>query len=169
MKKIPCTWLGEVCYSCSLTVLPDPVWVVLNYVWQRIFSPRYSVRGAGTIMTSFYRYLAVPLPPLFTRTALSAWATREGGRQQHATSLSSLSSVAQSINVRASLPASERPNANAVLVCLIGPRSLLCRCTAVAAASSPPRLLLHLPCFLRGGGGGEGEEGAAGRQTSVRP
>ena len=37
MKKFLCTWLGEVCYSCSLTVLPGPAWVVLNYVLQRIF------------------------------------------------------------------------------------------------------------------------------------
>ena len=37
MKKFLCTWLGEVCYSCSLTVLPGPAWVVLNHVLQRIF------------------------------------------------------------------------------------------------------------------------------------
>ena len=37
MKKFLCTWLGEVCYSCSLTVLPGPAWVVLIYVLQRIF------------------------------------------------------------------------------------------------------------------------------------
>ena len=37
MKKFLCTWFGEVCYSCSLTVLPGPAWVVLNYVLQRIF------------------------------------------------------------------------------------------------------------------------------------
>ena len=41
MKKFLCTWLGEVCYSCSLTVLPGPAWVVLNYELQRIFSPLY--------------------------------------------------------------------------------------------------------------------------------
>ena len=36
MKQFLCTWLGEVCYSCSLTVLPDPAWVVLNNDLQRI-------------------------------------------------------------------------------------------------------------------------------------
>ena len=37
MKKFLCTWLGEFCYSCSLTVLPGPAWVVHIYVFQRIF------------------------------------------------------------------------------------------------------------------------------------
>ena len=37
MKKFLCTWFGEVCYSCSLTVLPGSVWVVLIYVLQRNF------------------------------------------------------------------------------------------------------------------------------------
>ena len=37
MKKFLCTWFGEVCYSCSLTVLPGPAWVVLIYVLQGIF------------------------------------------------------------------------------------------------------------------------------------
>ena len=37
MKKFLCTWFGEVCYSCSLTVLPGPAWVVLKYVLQRNF------------------------------------------------------------------------------------------------------------------------------------
>ena len=37
MKKFVCTRFGEVCCSCSLTVLPGPAWVVLNYVLQRNF------------------------------------------------------------------------------------------------------------------------------------
>ena len=37
MSKILCTWLREVCSCCSLTVLPGPAWVLLNYVLQRIF------------------------------------------------------------------------------------------------------------------------------------
>ena len=36
MSKILCTWLREVCSYCSLTVLPGPAWVLLNYVLQRI-------------------------------------------------------------------------------------------------------------------------------------
>ena len=37
LKKFLCTWFGEVCYSCSLTVLPGSAWVVLIYVLQRNF------------------------------------------------------------------------------------------------------------------------------------
>ena len=37
MKQFLCTRLGEVCYSCSLTVLPGSAWVVLIYVLQRNF------------------------------------------------------------------------------------------------------------------------------------
>ena len=37
MKKFLCTWFGDVCYSCSLTVLPGSAWVVLIYVLQRNF------------------------------------------------------------------------------------------------------------------------------------
>ena len=37
MSKILCMWLREVCSCCSLTVLPGPDWVLLNYVLQRIF------------------------------------------------------------------------------------------------------------------------------------
>ena len=33
-EKFLCTWFGEVCYSCSLTVLPGSAWVVLIYVLQ---------------------------------------------------------------------------------------------------------------------------------------
>ena len=52
MKKFLCTWLGEVCYSCSLTVLSGPAWVVLNYVWQRIFfTPVYAVLRILVITT----------------------------------------------------------------------------------------------------------------------
>ena len=36
MSKILCTWLQEVCSCCSLTVLPGPAWLLLNYVLQRI-------------------------------------------------------------------------------------------------------------------------------------
>ena len=36
MSKILCTWFGEICSCCSLTVLPGPAWVLLNYVLQRI-------------------------------------------------------------------------------------------------------------------------------------
>ena len=92
---------------------------------------------------------------------------RQAGRQQHATSLSSQSSVAQSINVRASLPASERPNANAVLVCLIGPRSLLCRC----AAPPSPRRHLRPACSstcLASFEVEEEEKGRRGRQADRR-
>ena len=37
MKKFLYTWFGEVCYSCSLTVLPGSAWVVLIFVLQRNF------------------------------------------------------------------------------------------------------------------------------------
>ena len=30
--KMACTWFGEICSFCSLTVLPVPAWVLLNYV-----------------------------------------------------------------------------------------------------------------------------------------
>ena len=43
MRKILCMWLGEVCYSCSLTTLTCPAWAVPNYVLQRIVSPLLSV------------------------------------------------------------------------------------------------------------------------------
>ena len=44
VKKFLCTWFGEVCYSCSLTVLPGSAWVVLIYVLQRNFFT--SVQGS---------------------------------------------------------------------------------------------------------------------------
>ena len=37
MKKFLSTWFGEVCYGCSLTVLPGSAWVVLIDVLQRNF------------------------------------------------------------------------------------------------------------------------------------
>ena len=33
-----CTWFGEIPSCCSLTALPGPAWVQLNYVLQTIFS-----------------------------------------------------------------------------------------------------------------------------------
>ena len=36
LSNILCSWLGEVCSCCSLTVLPGLAWVLLNYVLQRI-------------------------------------------------------------------------------------------------------------------------------------
>ena len=36
MSKILCMCLREVCSCCSLTALPGPAWVLLNYVLQRI-------------------------------------------------------------------------------------------------------------------------------------
>ena len=30
--KMACTWLDEICSCCSLTVLPVPAWVLLNYI-----------------------------------------------------------------------------------------------------------------------------------------
>ena len=93
---------------------------------------------------------------------------RQAGRQQHATSLSSLSSVAQSINVRASLPASERPNANAVLVCLIGPRSLLCRCAAPPSPRRHLRPACSSTCLASFEVEEEEEKGRRGRQADRR-
>ena len=124
-------------------------------------------------MTSFYRYLAVLLPPLFTRTALSAWATREGGREAATCNITVLAILSGSVHKCASKPASERATERQRRFGLpdrtaLPPLPL--RRAAVAAASSPPRLLLHLPCFLRGGGGGGGggEEGRRGRQADRR-
>ena len=37
LRKSPCTWFGELCYSCSLNALPSLAWVLLKYVLQRLF------------------------------------------------------------------------------------------------------------------------------------
>ena len=37
-EKMACTWFGEISSCCSLTALLGPVWVLLNYVLQTIFS-----------------------------------------------------------------------------------------------------------------------------------
>ena len=37
-RKMACTWFGEIPSCCSLTALLGPVWVLLNYVLQTIFS-----------------------------------------------------------------------------------------------------------------------------------
>ena len=38
VKKMACTWFGEIPSCCSLTALLGPVWVLLTYVLQTIFS-----------------------------------------------------------------------------------------------------------------------------------
>ena len=65
MKKFLCTWLGEVCYSCSLTVLPGSAWVMVNYVQQRIFFT--SVRVVVMLILSVYALLNFP------KILLSQW------------------------------------------------------------------------------------------------
>ena len=35
-RKILSMWFGEICSSCSLTVLPGPAWVLHKYVLERI-------------------------------------------------------------------------------------------------------------------------------------
>ena len=37
-EKMACTWFGEIPSCCSLSALLGPVWVLLSYVLQTIFS-----------------------------------------------------------------------------------------------------------------------------------
>ena len=47
-EKMVCTWFGEIPSCCSLTALLGPVWVLLNYVLQTIFSgPVHIIRREG--------------------------------------------------------------------------------------------------------------------------
>ena len=32
MRFVLCTWFGEFCACCSLTALPGPAWVLLNWI-----------------------------------------------------------------------------------------------------------------------------------------
>ena len=41
-EKILCLWLGEVCYCCSLTILPYPAWVLVLVLFVNKISPVYS-------------------------------------------------------------------------------------------------------------------------------
>ena len=41
MRFILCTWFGEFCSCCSLTVLPGPAWVLLNWICKELISSLY--------------------------------------------------------------------------------------------------------------------------------
>ena len=50
-EKMACTWFGEIPSCCSLTALLGPVWVLLNYVLQTIFSgPVFCIRLGGYLI-----------------------------------------------------------------------------------------------------------------------
>ena len=38
MVFILCTWFGELCSCCSLTALPGPAWVLLNWICKELIS-----------------------------------------------------------------------------------------------------------------------------------
>ena len=38
MRSILCTWFGEFCSCCSLTALPGPAWVLLNWICKQLIS-----------------------------------------------------------------------------------------------------------------------------------
>ena len=41
MRFILCTWFGEFCSCCSLTALPGPAWVLLNWICKDLISSLY--------------------------------------------------------------------------------------------------------------------------------
>ena len=41
MRFILCTWFGELCSCCSLTALPGPAWVLLNWICKELISSLY--------------------------------------------------------------------------------------------------------------------------------
>ena len=41
MRFILCTWFGEFCSCCSLTALPSPAWVLLNWICKELISSLY--------------------------------------------------------------------------------------------------------------------------------
>ena len=43
MRFILCTWFGEFCSYCSLTALPGPAWVLLNWICKKLISSLYMV------------------------------------------------------------------------------------------------------------------------------
>ena len=50
-----CTWFGVVPSCCSLTALLGPVWVLLNYVLQTIFSgPVHMLACFNTVTVTKY-------------------------------------------------------------------------------------------------------------------
>ena len=38
MRFILCMWFGEFCSCCSLTSLPGPAWVLLNWICKELIS-----------------------------------------------------------------------------------------------------------------------------------
>ena len=51
MRFILCTWFGEFCSCCSLTALPGPAWVLLNWICEELISSLYC-RGSRCLLTS---------------------------------------------------------------------------------------------------------------------
>ena len=51
MRFILCTCFGEFCSCCSLTALPGPAWVLLNWIWKELISSLYveSWQGNGCV------------------------------------------------------------------------------------------------------------------------
>ena len=41
MRFILCSWFGEFCSCCSLTDLPGPAWVLLNWICKELISSLY--------------------------------------------------------------------------------------------------------------------------------
>ena len=44
MRFILCTWFGEFCSCCSLTPLPGPAWVLLNWICKELISSLFLLR-----------------------------------------------------------------------------------------------------------------------------
>ena len=61
MRFFLCTWFGEFCSCCSLTALPGPAWVLLNWICKELISSLYMQYLNATVSRRIYTVLQVKL------------------------------------------------------------------------------------------------------------